>query len=415
MLSTFPGTHTGGVSVSSMVTAVYPEGADESLSMAGENMQTKLIVQGKATPENIDELFDIFKLILTDAHFDSKAKTIELLKESKSRLESAIQSSGHAMANARMKARYRVGGYIDEIQGGISYLDTVKALLKEAEEDWPSLLSRLERMRTTILDDSFCRDGMLIDVTGEKKVLDAIQPNIEKLLTELPGRPNGEKLTSFYQQRHPWAVEAQKLMEQFTPVVDEGFVVPSQVSYVGKAGLVYDEGERIPGSAQVIARFLRTGYLWDHVRVMGGAYGGFCTFSPFSGFFSFLSYRDPNLEKTLDVYDAAADALLQAADAMEQDPSILETAIIGTIGDLDGALSPDQKGYLQFQRWIINESASYRQKRREEILATKPSDFREFAERLRAMKRPSIAVVSSKSAFESASKAGKEFKLQHIL
>ena len=137
-------------------------------------------------------------------------------------------------------------------------------------------------------------------------------------------------------------------------------------------------------------------------------------FSAFSGYFSFLSYRDPNLDKTIDVYDAAADALMAAADALENDPEALATAIIGTIGDMDSALSPDQKGYSAFNRWLINESPEYRQKYRDEILNTKPSDFRAFAERLKAMKNPSVAVVSSKPAFEAAAKAGKEMKLTEI-
>jgi Zn-dependent M16 (insulinase) family peptidase len=314
-----------------------------------------------------------------------------------------------------MKARYRVGGYIDEIMKGISYLDTVKALLKQAQDDWPTLLARLENMRSTILDESICRSGMVLDVTGEKKVLDDIQSSMRKFLDDLPGDATGNKYPNFYNEVHPWVPAAKKRMAEDAPLVDEGFVVPTQVSYVVKSGLLYDEGERIPGSAQVVARFLRTGYLWDYVRVMGGAYGGFCTFSPFSGFFSFLSYRDPNLEKTLDVYDAAAEYLLQAADALENDPEALATAIIGTIGDLDGALSPDQKGYAQFQRWIINESAEHRQKIRDEILATKPSDFRDFALRLKQMKDPSVAVVSSKGAFETAAKAGKMMTLKDVL
>jgi Zn-dependent M16 (insulinase) family peptidase len=120
-------------------------------------------------------------------------------------------------------------------------------------------------------------------------------------------------------------------------------------------------------------------------------------------------------DKTLDVYDQAADALEQAADAMEKDPDALETAIIGTIGDMDGALSPDQKGFTAFQRWLINESPEYRQKYRDEILNTKPSDFRDFARRLRSLKTPSIAVVSSKAKFEEAANAGKNFVLKDVI
>ena len=93
----------------------------------------------------------------------------------------------------------------------------------------------------------------------------------------------------------------------------------------------------------------------------------------------------------------------------------VEATIIGAIGDMDGALSPDQKGSLQFKRWLARESPEQRQKFRDEVLNTKPSDFQEFAERLRALKDPSSAVVSSKAAFEDANKAGKAFTLKEIM
>jgi Zn-dependent M16 (insulinase) family peptidase len=148
---------------------------------------------------------------------------------------------------------------------------------------------------------------------------------------------------------------------------------------------------------------------------MGGAYGGFCTFSPASGFFSFLSYRDPNLSKTLDVYDGAADAVAAAAEQLANDPDALAQAIIGTIGDMDGALSPDQKGFVALQRWLINESAEHRQNYRNQIIDTKADDFKSFGDRLRNLKQPSACVVSSPAAFEAAAKDGKEFKLKTIL
>jgi Zn-dependent M16 (insulinase) family peptidase len=148
---------------------------------------------------------------------------------------------------------------------------------------------------------------------------------------------------------------------------------------------------------------------------MGGAYGGFCTFSQYSGFFSFLSYRDPNLSKTVDVYDGAADAVIAAAEELANDPDGLAQAIIGTIGDMDGALGPDQKGYAALQRWLINESAEYRQTYRDQILDTTAEDFKAFGKRLKALKDPSVAVVSSQAAFVAAAKDGKEMKLETIL
>jgi Zn-dependent M16 (insulinase) family peptidase len=100
---------------------------------------------------------------------------------------------------------------------------------------------------------------------------------------------------------------------------------------------------------------------------------------------------------------------------MESNPEALATAIIGAIGDMDGALSPDQKGSVAFRRWLIRESPEQRQKYRDQVLNTKPEDFRDFAERLKSLKDVSAAVVSSKSAFEDASKAGKEFKLKDVM
>ena len=301
------------------------------------------------------------------------------------------------------------------MMGGISQLETIKHLLEQAENDWPALLARLESIRNVILDEKKCRDGMILDITGDAAVLEKIQPSVDKFLVSLPGDSNGEKFPNFYKEEHPWVPRVKELMAEMAPIADEGFVVPTQVSYVGKGGLVFDEGEEVTGAAQVVARFLRTGYLWDHVRVMGGAYGGFCTFSPYSGFFSYLSYRDPNLAKTLDVYDAAAEAVLAAGEAMENDPDALAQAIIGTIGDMDASLSPDQKGFTAMQRWLVNESAEHRQNYRNQILDTKPEDFKEFGARLKALKKPSVAVVSSQAAFEAAAEEGKEMPLTTIL
>merc|ERR1711966_105686 len=270
-------------------------------------------------------------------------------------------------------------------------------------------------MRSVILDSQSCRDGIFVDITGDAAVLEKIQPSVDGLLKELPGVSNGRKLPNFYKDEHPWVAPIKEKMAKEVPIMDEGFIVPTQVSYVGKGGLVYSEGETVDGSAQVVARFLRTGYLWDYVRVMGGAYGGFCTFSPYSGFFSYLSYRDPNLSKTLDIYDAAGDAVIAAAEQMKNDPELLSQAIIGTVGEMDGSLGPDAKGFTAFQRWLVNENPETRQRFRDQVIDTKAEDFEEFGKRLKNMKEPSIAVVSSPAGFEAAEKDGNKFTLKQIV
>jgi len=411
------GIHTGGLG-GTLAMNVVSENENSVAVGSGDHMVTKLFMKGKATADKSEELFNLMKLTLTESNLDSQSKVIEMLKMSRSGLESSIQGSGHTYANMRLKSRYDASSYIEEKMSGISSLESVKSLLEAVENDWPTVLKRLENIRSTILDSSTCRDGMLLSLTGDTDVLEQIQPSVDSFLKDMPGNDSnngGEKLMDFYKEVHPWVVQAREEMEQKNVLKDEGFIVQTQVSYVGKGGRVYEEGEEVSGSSSVVSKFLRTGYLWDYVRVIGGAYGGFCTFSPKTGYFSFLSYRDPNLSKTLDVYDGAADHLLQVADELEQRPELLETAIIGAMGEMDSSLSPDQKGWISLNRWINNESAESRQRFRDEVIGTTPEDFRVFAKRLKALKEPSVAVISSKAAFEAAAKDGKEMNLSEVV
>ena len=127
--------------------------------------------------------------------------------------------------------------------------------------------------------------------------------------------------------------------------------------------------------------------------------------------FSFLSYRDPNLEKTLDTYDGAAKFLAEYAEEISDEQ--LETAIIGAVGDLDGVLSPDQQGWISMKRYLSRESPEIRQKWRQEVIGTTKEDFKVFAERLKGLKTTD-AVVSSSGAFEKAAEAGKKFEVTEV-
>jgi Zn-dependent M16 (insulinase) family peptidase len=183
-------------------------------------------------------------------------------------------------------SRYSVNGFIGEQTSGITYLKSVKQYLDMAENDFPALLAKLEGIRSTILKANKCRDGMIMNLVADEDVLNESKDDVEKFLNGLPGDASPEeKFTNFYSEEHPWATQAKAVMGD---VKNEGFVVPTQVNYVGQGARLYDVGEKMKGSASVIARHLRTGYLWDTVRVIGGAYGGFCTLSGGTGIFTFL-------------------------------------------------------------------------------------------------------------------------------
>ena len=179
----------------------------------------------------------------------------------------------------------------------------------------------------------------------------------------------------------------------------EGLIIPAQVNYVGKGANLYKLGYQLNGSALVIANLLRTTWLWERVRVQGGAYGGFCLFDHRSGTFSFISYRDPNLVGTLETYDNTAEFLRK----LELSDDEVTKSIIGVIGDLDLYQLPDAKGYTSMLRYLAGDSEDDRQRLRDEVLSTSAKDFRAFADVLDQVKaHGSVVVLGSEQAIEKA-------------
>ena len=144
---------------------------------------------------------------------------------------------------------------------------------------------------------------------------------------------------------------------------------------MGKAADLYDLGYQFDGSSSVITRYLATTWLWERVRVQGGAYGAFCSFDPFSGVLLYASYRDPNLLDTLKVYDGSGPFLRE----LEISDDELTKAIIGTIGDLDAYQLPDARGFTSMMRYLTDLTDEFRQRMRYQILSTRVEDFRDFS------------------------------------
>ncbi|MCP4715378.1 MAG: peptidase M16, partial [Deltaproteobacteria bacterium] len=161
------------------------------------------------------------------------------------------------------------------------------------------------------------------------------------------------------------------------------------VNYVGKAADIYDLGYTYNGSINVITHFIRNTWLWEQVRVLGGAYGGFCTFDRMTGGLAYVSYRDPNLMQTIKTFDATAEYLRTLS--LHEDERI--KSIIGAIGAIDAHLLPDAKGYISLQRHLIGYTETERQKIRDEVLATTAQDFSAFADVLQEVASRGIVTV----------------------
>jgi Zn-dependent M16 (insulinase) family peptidase len=337
-----------------------------------------LFVRAKAMRHQLDDLLAILRDILLTVKLDDRERFRQMVLEKKASLESSLVPSGSGFVNTRLSARFSEAGWLDEQMGGVSYLFFLRQLEKDMEANWPKVLAALEQIRRALI----ARDRMICNVTVDEANYQYFEPKLTAFLEALPLQPA------------PLAKWAPEYRSEF-----EGLTIPAQVNYVGKAANLYKLGYQFHGSALVISNFLRTTWLWERVRVQGGAYGGFCSMGRRSGVFSFTSYRDPNLLGTLENYDGAA-RFLREVDLSDGE---LTKSIIGTIGDLDAYQLPDAKGYTSLVRYLVHETEAERQQLRDEVLATTVKDFRRFAEALELVKlHGQVVVLGSPQAIDSA-------------
>jgi Zn-dependent M16 (insulinase) family peptidase len=321
-----------------------------------------LSIAGKATPEKIEDLFGLMNEILFEPDFDQPERFAQMLLEEKARLEHSLVPAGHGMVAARLRARYHVSAWLAELSGGVTYLDFIRNCIETLEKDWDACRRDLPLLRELLLQGS----GALLNLTCMPELAVRIEGPAKALCALLPqhAAPPADD----------WLCPAMPRAE--------ALCVPAQVHYVGKAANLFALGYRYHGSLNVILRHLRMAYLWDRVRVQGGAYGAFCAFDRLSGILSFLSYRDPNIIRTLEVYDGAADYLRM----LHLDKRELTRAIIGAIGDVDAYMLPDAKGSASLMRRLTGITDDLRQKMREEILGTSLKDFHAFADVLEPLR-----------------------------
>eukprot|EP01038_Epipyxis_sp_PR26KG_P012907 gene12907-17297_t len=235
------GSTTGGISVS------YHNDIKSSLGTVAntDDVLLYLMIRGKAVTENVPILFDLFNEILQHSNLNNQKRAIEMLKESKVRKESSVLSAGHSYGAARLSGRSSFLGYLGEVTGGLTSVREAASLLEKAEQDWPSIQSRLMRMREAMVK----KGGIVVNLTGDKSILDTSMPTIDTFIQGIPKASNDFKPKKMLSQ---W--DNSKLL----PLQNEAFIIPSQVNYVVKGGTILKPGERVPGSYSVVSRFLST-------------------------------------------------------------------------------------------------------------------------------------------------------------
>ena len=185
---------------------------------------------------------------------------------------------------------------------------------------------------------------------------------------------------------------------QFTlKKLNEGFKTSSQVQYVANVGNFFKAGYQFTGALKVLKTIMGYDYLWSNVRVKGGAYGCMCNFSGIDGNGYFVSYRDPNLKATREVYEKAYD-YIRNFDADERE---MTKYIIGTMSNIDVPLTPSGQGSRSLNCYMTGTKYEDIQREREEILSVDVDKLRELAPLVKAIvDENNFCVIGSENKIE---------------
>ena len=360
---------------------IWPELFTSSKRDADDDPTAWLFLRGKAMDHGVDELLAIFTDILLAPALSDRRRFTQLLLEEKAGFERMLIPRGHTLVNTRLRAGFTLADQAGERMSGISYLFFVRELIKEVETSWERVQARMRSTLERLLD----RASLIFNITTDQEHFTALEPKLKQFLAGLPAA------STLSSHATTWGLP---------PLGDgEALTIPAPVNYVGKGVRAPKDLPCSLGALMVVTRYLRTAWLWDRIRVKGGAYGAFCIFDALSRGLTMVSYRDPNIVKTLEAFDATADYL--RANPIGEDE--LNKAVVGAIGDLDAHLLPDAKGHVSLRRFLTNQDDAFRQQVREEILACSAADFRAVADVLDAFgKQGRVVVMGGETAFSEA-------------
>ena len=370
--------HTGGIGTS---LELYPnvEKVKEKEFRATFEIKTKALY-GK-----LPVAFRMMQEILTESKLTDERRLKEILSMAKSRLQMRFQSSGHTTAALRAMSYASPLSKLKDLTSGIGYYEIVKQIEEHFEEEKDTLIKNLQTL-TKLL---FRPENMMVSYTAAREGMEGL----EKLVSELKAKLFTEPV-----QGQPCVIHCEKK--------NEGFKTSSKVQYVARAGNFIDGGASYTGALQILKVILSYDYLWQNVRVKGGAYGCMSNFTRIGDGY-FVSYRDPNLEKTNEIYEGVSEYLRQFS-VGERD---MTKYIIGTISNKDVPRTPQMQGSISKTAYFSNVTEDMLQKERNQILGAQKEDIQKLAALVEAvLSDDQICVVGSETAIEKAEDVFMEVK-----
>ena len=343
-------------------------------------------IKGKALYPKMNVLFSMMREILMESDLGDEKRLKEILAMLKSRLQMSFLSSGHTTAALRSLSYTSPMAKFKDDTDGIGYYEVVKELEENFEEKKAELIANLRQIAQQI----FRKDNLIISYTSSADGL----------------APMEEAFTKIADTLHTEEKEAEIPCEIHCVKRNEGFKTSSKVQYVARTGNFIDRGVEYTGALQILKVILSYDYLWQNVRVKGGAYGCMSSFNRIGEGY-LVSYRDPNLEKTMEIYEGVVDYLKN----FNVDDRDMNKFIIGTISNIDRPMNPAAKGSRSMNLYMNHVSAEMIREERDQILDAQQSDIRALADVLQALlDAHELCVIGSEEKIEEQKEMFLEIK-----
>lgn len=365
---------TGGISP---VVNTYTDARDMQKYTATLEIKVKVLY------ENLNHAFRLVKEIVMYSLFDDTKRLKELIAELKSQKQASMMSAGHALASVRALSYLSKTAAVSDQLSGIPFYRMLEELDGDFAAHQEELIEKLKQLTVCL----FRPENLMVDYTAQQEGLKDIEAQIAAFRDSLHMEPIAEASYQPEPERK-----------------NEGFMSSSQVQYVCRAGNFCRKGLAYNGALKALKVMMGYDYLWTQVRVKGGAYGCMCNFGK-SGESYFVSYRDPNLEKTVDVYEKAADYIRN----FDADERTMTQYIIGAVSELDMPMTPSTKGTYSLAGYMTHYPFEQVQKERDELLAAVPETIRGLADYISAfMEDDCLCVVGNEEKIKQQEALFKE-------
>lgn len=332
-------------------------------------------VRCKALYEELPKAFSMIEEMLLTSRLRDRKRLTEVSAETRSRLQMVFTTAGHSMAALRAMSYFSESSRFADQTGGVAFYGFMEKAEELLSGDWEQLAEDLEELTRCL----FRRENLTVSYTAEKKSLEALKQQVETLLAKLYREPV---------KKEHWSLKADS--------GNEGLKTSSQIQYVARAGSFGAEGLAYTGALSVLRTIMSYDYLWNNVRVKGGAYGCMNNYTR-TGAGYMMSYRDPNLEKTNDIFEESA-AYAEQFEVSERD---MTKYIIGTVSNLDTPLNPNAKGARSMAAWLQGLSEETVQRERDQVLTCESKDIRALAPYLRAiLSQNHLCVIGNEAKLE---------------